>query len=700
MGIELKKSGDLGVITIENAGKFNAMNKTMFEALEEAFCECEKDAAISVVILMGKGAMFCAGFDVNEIYELSLSGDQDTAKTKVKHIRDVVEHLASFSKPTIAVIDGVCLGAGLELALACRFRLASDKAKFCFPEISLGLIPGLGGTQRLSQLIDIKIALEVMLAGRDRMLPAKEALKAGLVDELVSASDLIKTAKQYAAKIKGGTLGVKSKPKKADLAILDKLPEDLLNLTRGKSQKAVESILAAAKGSQDPDGMELESQLFLELVFSEEAQQGMRKFLKIPEPSSGKPKVETSKQSSDLEPSAFKTTPFVTFVPEEYKALRDAVRDFARRRILPMVPAMEEQKKIPIELFREMGKLGLFGASFPEKYGGTGMSRHAVHIIAEELARVHASSAVLWGVQTGLACSALNLWGNEAQKQKYLVPAIAGEKLGAFALTDPDAGSDVAGMKTSARKEGSFWVLNGCKQFITNGTIADFIVVFAQTDPLGGNQTLVALIVDGSSPGLTRRSAGNKLGLHASETATLYFDDVRVPEENLLGEVGQGFKVAMTTLNGSRLGLCALALGSAKEAFELASRYTALRQVEGEPLYMKQTIQQYLAQMSISLLAMEAMIYWVTCKIEAGFDIRREAAEVKAFCTDLACEVIDTALQIFGGAGYMEEIAVARIWRDARVYRIFEGTNEINRLLAAKEIIKNLIAGRSALDRE
>lgn len=254
-------------------------------------------------------------------------------------------------------------------------------------------------------------------------------------------------------------------------------------------------------------------------------------------------------------------------------------------------------------------------------------------------------------------------------------------------------------MKLSAKKDGSCWILNGSKQFISNGSIADFVVVFAQTDPLGGNQTIAAFIVDRDTPGFSSQRLGEKAGLRASDTATLFFDDVRVPEENLLGQVGQGFKVAMTTLNGSRLGLCALALGEAKEAFELASKYTASRQVEGAPLYMKQTIQQYLAEMSMSILAMEAIIYWVTCRMEAGMDVRREVAEAKAFCTDSAFRVIDTALQIFAGIGYMEDTPIARIWRDARVNPIFEGTNEVNRLMAAKEIIKNLVAGRSALDR-
>lgn len=706
MGIGLKRSGGFGVIMIENAGKFNAMNREMFEELEVVLAECERDDAISVIMLTGQGANFCAGFDVGEIYQLSMSDNYKEADRHIRGIRGVVEHLASSSKPTIAVIDGVCLGGGLELALACSFRIVSERARFGFPEISLGLIPGLGGTQRLARLIPLKEALEILLAGRDRMLPARKAMELGLVDE-VAPSVLIHEAKRFAQEVRDGTRRPRKLREETDTSLLDALFLEITARAGKKSSIASESILASLRSLplSLQEGLALEHIIFLGVLFSEEAKISMRKFLKIPEeralesvsPAISQGSLES--KEANIADSSSLSMPFCVDLPEEFRMLRDLARQFARERIAPQVKAMEAAGRIPRELFREVGELGFLGLVFPAEYGGSEMSRHGMHIWVEEFSRVHASCGVAFGAHLALACGAIYFWGNEAQKQAYLAPAIRGEKIGAFALTEPDAGSDVAGLRTFARRDGAHWVLNGSKTFITNGTIADFVVVFAQTDPLGGNRTLVAFIVDRDTPGFSAQSAGEKIGLRASDTATLYFDNVRLHAEKMLGQVGDGFKVAMTALNGSRLGICAIALGEAKEAFELASQYTALREIEGEPLYMKQTIQQHLAEMSLHLLAMEAMIHWVTSKVDSGKDMRREIAETKVFCTEYAQKVIDTALQIFGGVGYMDETPVARIWRDARVNRIFDGTSEINRLLAAKEIIKNIVAGRSALDR-
>lgn len=695
MSVTMKKSSGLGVIVIENSGKFNAMNQKMFQELEDALSYCEKDDEISVVILTGQGTIFCAGFDVSEIYELSMSNDRPLADEYVGKIRRVVERLVSSKKPSIAVIDGVCLGAGFELALACSARISSERAKFGFPEISLGLIPGLGGTQRLPRLAGAKEALEILLAGRERMLPAQKALKSGIIDAINSKGDLKKFAKDYAGSLLGGAIKFAAKSEKVDVSILDSMPKTLLAFAEGKSPEAVEAVLEAVKASRESlrKGLELEHELFLDLLFSDGARRNMRKFLKIKEEKPSRDSPVSSSGNETRKPI------YDSYGSDEYMMLQIMVRDFARKSVLPQVKQMEEKGRVEPDIIRQMGELGLFGVSFPEKYGGAGMGRHGVHIIAEELSRVSPSCAVFYGAHVALACGSIFFWGSEEQKQKYLIPAFKGEKIGAFALTEPDVGSDVANIKLSAVKERQLWVLNGAKQFISNGTIADFVVVFAQTDPLGGNQTMAAFIVDMNTSGLSSLTVGEKVGLHASDTAILHFDDVKVPQENLLGRVGDGFKVAMTALNGSRLGVCAIALGEAKEAFELASQYSAARKVAGEPLYMIETIQQYLARMSTALLAMEAVLFWVAARVDAGIESRREIAEVKVFCAESAWQVIDLALQIFGGMGYMAEAPVSRIWRDARVNLIFDGTSEVNRLLSAKEIIKNLIAGRSALER-
>ncbi len=679
MGVTFRKSGNLGVILIENSAKYNAMNLAMFGELDKALTKCEKDKGISAIILTGQGQNFCAGFDVSELYELVVSGDRKAADLRIREIQTVAERLASCSKPTIAVIDGFCLGGGLELALACKVRLASQDAKFGFPEIDLSVIPGLGGTQRLPRLIGASQALGILIGGNAKKVSAHRAFELGIVDKVLipeGSNTFIGMAKDYAEEICAGSQQQKLIPDSVCLNLKDEDLKQIRALGKNKSVYAVNALLTAILGVGLPleAGLALEHEVFIDVLFTDEAALRMRKFLRISDP--------------------------VADISQEHTMLRQGVREFVRKEILPRVSSMEENGEIPRDLIQKMAEFGFFGTTFPKLYGGQGMTAHAAHIIAEEIARAHASCAVFYGAHTALACGAIDIAGNEAQKQKYLVPAIRGEKIGAFALTDESGGSDVAGMKTSARKDGDCWILKGSKHFITNGTIADFVVVFAQTGSPGDNKTISAFIVDKDTPGFGRQSVGKKVGLHASDTATLDFSNARIPEENLLGEVGQGFKIAMMALNRSRLGLCAVALGEAKEAFDLAAEYSVFRQVEGRSLYEKQMIQERLGEMSISVFAIESALRFATVKVEAGEDARREIAEAKVFCTFQAMKVIDTAFQIFGGSGYMHDTVISRMLRDARVNTIFDGTNEINTLLAAKEALKNvLLLGRGASER-
>lgn len=293
------------------------------------------------------------------------------------------------------------------------------------------------------------------------------------------------------------------------------------------------------------------------------------------------------------------------------------------------------------------------------------------------------------GVHVGLGSNPIAMFGTEEQKQKYLVPAIKGEKIGAFALTEPEAGSDEANIQTTAKKVGNKWILNGTKQFITNSDIADFIIVIAQTDKFLGISGLTSFIIDTNSPGFSVIRREIKMGIKAARTCAFVLENFEVPGENILGEVGQGFKIFMNTLNGGRLGLAAGCLGAAKEAFKLAYEHASQRVQFGKSLIEQEVIQFYLAEMRSQIYLMESAVYRAAKDADSGRDVRLEAAILKLTCSEMCSEIIDKALQIFGGYGYIEDYPIARMYRDARINRIFEGTNEIQKLMIFKEIFKS-----------
>lgn len=680
--IEIKKSENLGVIIINRTQKFNSMSSRVFSELNTAFEEMKNDPEIEAVVLTGTGAFFSAGADVKEICGIALGGDLEKGKKLLENAHQTVKTIESLGKPVIAAINGICYGGGLEIAMACDYRVASTKAMFAQPEIDLNIMPGLGGTQRLPRLVGVGNALSMLFKGL-RDVPALKAKEIGLVDEVVDSGQLIDKVKELIVRILNNK-APERKPATINLDEADNLPDDVILAMNEKSKPAVEKILKAVKeGINKPldEAIELEKQLFIELVMTEEAKVGLAKKVGVDYPPKEKEKAEGIGSAVSGE----------TGFTEEHEMLREMVRNFVKKELpFKKVKEMEEKEEIPKELIKKMGELGFYGAAFPEEYGGFGLGKRGYVILFEEIGRADASVAAFFGVHASLASNPIYLFGTEEQKQKYLVPAIKGEKIGAFGLTEPDAGSNVAATKTSAVKKGDKWIINGKKQFITNGPIADFVIIFAQTDPMGGSKTLVAFIVETSWKGFSVGKHEDKMGVRATQTVELILEGLEVPEENLLGQVGQGFKVAMTTLNFGRLGLAAGCLGGAKEARDRAIKYAAERIQFDNPLYMHQTIGNYIAEMEADIYLMESAVYRTAFEVDQGNDkkLPLTSAILKFQCSEMLEKIIRRAIQIHGGYGYMKEYELEKMLRDCIINSIWEGTNEIQRMMVLKEVLK------------
>jgi butyryl-CoA dehydrogenase len=378
---------------------------------------------------------------------------------------------------------------------------------------------------------------------------------------------------------------------------------------------------------------------------------------------------------------------------EEQALLQTAVRQFAEETIRPRAAAIDQSGQFPKDLFGQAGELGLAGVSVPPEYGGAGMDVVSYSIVIEEISRVCANMGVILSVNNSLVCDPIEAWGNEEQKRKFLAPLARGEKLGCFALTEPDAGSDAANQKTRAVREGDVYRISGQKVFITCGEKADLCILFAMTDPARKTRGISAFIVDAESPGFDRSRHQIKLGVNASGTVEIFLTDVRVPAANLLGKEGDGFKIAMSTLDGGRIGIAAQAVGIATEAFEAALSYSRARRAFGKPISDFQVIRFYLADMATELdaarlLTRRAAAAKDRVKKEGG-RYGFEAAVAKLFAAEMAQRVTTKALQIHGGYGYTKEYPVERNFRDARITEIYEGTSEIHRVIIAREIFKD-----------
>ncbi|MFJ8267829.1 acyl-CoA dehydrogenase [Peribacillus asahii] len=370
---------------------------------------------------------------------------------------------------------------------------------------------------------------------------------------------------------------------------------------------------------------------------------------------------------------------------EEQQMMRNMVRDFAREHISPFVANMENGE-FPREVLYKMGELGLMGIPIPEKYGGAEMDFMSYIIAIHEISKVSPTIGVILSVHTSVGTNPIVYFGTEEQKQHYVPKLASGEWLGAFCLTEPSAGSDAASLKTKAVKEGDLYRINGSKVFITNGGEADVYIVFASTDPAKGSKGISAFIVEKGTPGLVFGKDEHKMGLHGSRTLQLSFEDMRIPKSNLLGQEGEGFKIAMANLDVGRIGIAAQALGIAEGAYQHAVQYAKERIQFGKPIAMQQGIGFKLADMATAIEASRLLIYQAASLRTQGLPCSKQASMAKLFASKTAVEVTTEAIQVFGGYGYTKEYPVERYFRDAKVTEIYEGTSEIQRIVISKHL--------------
>ena len=373
---------------------------------------------------------------------------------------------------------------------------------------------------------------------------------------------------------------------------------------------------------------------------------------------------------------------------EEQLEMQKMFRDFAEKEVAPKAIDVDENHRFPEENAKKMQELGFFGIPFPEEVGGIGLDTLTYVLCVEELSKACATTGVIVSAHTSLGTDCINKFGNEEQKEKYLVPLASGEKLGAFALTEPDAGTDASGQKTVAVKDGDEYVLNGSKVFITNAGYADIYVVFAMTDKSQGTKGISAFIVEKGTPGFDFGAIEDKMGIKGSSTMELVFRDCRIPAANLLGEEGKGFKYAMQTLDGGRIGIAAQALGIAEGALNKAIKYVKERQQFGRPIAKFQNTQFKLAEMAIDIESARHLVYKAACLKDAGESYSIAAAEAKLKAARVAMDVTTKAVQLFGGYGYIKEYEVERMMRDAKITEIYEGTSEVMLMVVSGALLR------------
>jgi butyryl-CoA dehydrogenase len=373
---------------------------------------------------------------------------------------------------------------------------------------------------------------------------------------------------------------------------------------------------------------------------------------------------------------------------DEHEMIRKMVRDFAENEVAPTAAERDEEERFDREIFDKMAELGLTGIPWPEEYGGIGSDYLAYVIAVEELSRVCASTGVTLSAHTSLAGWPIYKFGTEEQKQKYLKPMAQGRSIGAYGLTEPGSGSDAGAMKTTAKRVGDEYILNGSKIFITNGGVANYYVVFAMTDPSQKHKGCSAFIVEKDFPGFSVGKKESKLGIRSSPTTEIIFEDCRVPKENLLGQEGEGFKIAMMTLDGGRNGIAAQAVGIAQGALDAAIAYAKERHQFGKPIAAQQGIAFKIADMATSVEAARLLTYQAAWLESNGYPYGKESAMSKLFAGDTAMKVTTEAVQIFGGYGYTKDYPVERFMRDAKITQIYEGTQEIQRLVISRMLTK------------
>ncbi|MBP1465527.1 acyl-CoA dehydrogenase [Candidatus Chloroploca sp. M-50] len=373
---------------------------------------------------------------------------------------------------------------------------------------------------------------------------------------------------------------------------------------------------------------------------------------------------------------------------DDQQMLREMVRQFAEKEIAPTAAQRDEEGIWPTDLVRKMGELGLLGVAVNEDYGGSGLDYISYAIVVEELSRVDASLGVIASVNNSLVCYGLEKFGTEEQKRELLVPLASGQKLGAFSLSEPGAGSDAAAQKTTAVREGDDYVINGIKNWVTNGDHADMIILMAMTEPSKGVKGISAFLIDTHEPGCSIIKVEHKLGIRSAHSCQMAYDNYRVPVSRRLGEEGQGFKIAMTILNAGRIGIAAQALGIAQGAYEAALGYTKIREQFGKPIHEFQAVGFTLADMATRIKAARLLTYEAAWRKDNGLDYVKDAAMCKVYASETAMWVATKAVQLHGSNGYSKEYTVERFFRDAKITEIYEGTSEIQRLVISRELVR------------
>lgn len=373
---------------------------------------------------------------------------------------------------------------------------------------------------------------------------------------------------------------------------------------------------------------------------------------------------------------------------EDQQMLRDMVRQFAEKEAKPTVAERDEHAIWPADLVRKMGELGLMGVAVSEEYGGAGMDYVSYAIVIEELSRVDASLGVIASVNNSLVCYGIEKFGTEEQKRELLTPLASGRMLGAFSLSEPGAGSDAAAQRTTAVRDGDYYIINGVKNWVTNGDHADTIILMAMTNPSKGVKGITAFLVDTHAPGCRVVKVENKLGIRSAHSCQMAYDDYRLPAWRRLGEEGQGFKIAMTILNAGRIGIAAQALGIAQGAYEAALEYTKVREQFGKPIHEFQAVGFTLADMATRIKAARLLTYEAAWRKDNGLDFIKDASMAKLFASETAMWVATKAVQLHGSNGYSKEYPVERFFRDAKITEIYEGTSEIQRLVISREIVR------------
>ncbi|MFQ3663121.1 MAG: acyl-CoA dehydrogenase [Chloroflexaceae bacterium] len=374
---------------------------------------------------------------------------------------------------------------------------------------------------------------------------------------------------------------------------------------------------------------------------------------------------------------------------DNQQMLRDTVRQFVEKEAAPTVAHRDEEAIWPTDLVKKMGELGLLGVAVSEEYGGAGLDYVSYAIVIEELSRVDASLGVIASVNNSLVCYGLEKFGTEEQKRELLTPLASGRMLGAFSLSEPGAGSDAAAQKTTAVRDGDSYVINGVKNWVTNGDHADTIILMAMTDPARGHKGITAFLVDTHAPGCSIVKVENKLGIRSAHSCQMAYDNYRLPAWRRLGEEGQGFKIAMTILNAGRIGIAAQAVGIAQGAYEAALNYTRIREQFGRPIHEFQAVGFTLADMATRIKAARLLTYEAAWRKDQGLDYVKDASMAKLFASETAMWTATKAIQLHGSNGYSKEYPVERYFRDAKITEIYEGTSEIQRLVISREITRH-----------